>query len=53
MSVGSSKIEERKEPPMNDFEKLWEIAMSEATARLEALSDEEVERIINESNLAS
>ena len=38
---------------MIDFEKLWEIAMSEATARLEALSDEEVERITNESNLAS
>ena len=38
---------------MLDFEKLWEQAMSEASARLEALSDEEIERIVNESNLAS
>jgi hypothetical protein len=36
-----------------DFEKLWEEAMSEASARLEALSDKEIERIVNESNLAS
>ena len=35
---------------MLDFEKLWEQAMSEATARLEALSDEEVERIFNDES---
>lgn len=38
---------------MNDFEKLWSLAMSEASARLEAITDEELERILNDSNLAS
>ena len=38
---------------MNDFEKLWGIAMSEASARIEALSDEEIERVLNEQILAS
>jgi phage shock protein A len=38
---------------MNDFEKLWNVAMSEASAKLDSLSDEEIERIVNESNLAS
>jgi hypothetical protein len=38
---------------MSDFEQLWNVAMSEASDRLEALSDEEIERIFNESNLAS
>jgi hypothetical protein len=33
---------------MLDFEKLWEAAMSEASDRLEALSDEEIERIFND-----
>jgi hypothetical protein len=33
---------------MNDFEQLWNVAMSEASARLEALSDEEIERAIDE-----
>jgi hypothetical protein len=37
---------------MSDFEQLWNVAMSEASARLEALSDEEIERILDE-NLAS
>lgn len=36
---------------MNDFEQLWAAAMSEATAKLEALSDEEIERAFDE-NLA-
>jgi hypothetical protein len=35
---------------MLDFEKLWEEAMSEASARLEALSDEEIERIFNDES---
>jgi hypothetical protein len=33
---------------MSDFEQLWNVAMSEASARLEALSDEEIERAMNE-----
>jgi hypothetical protein len=33
---------------MNDFEQLWNVAMSEASDRLEALSDEEIERAMNE-----
>jgi hypothetical protein len=33
---------------MSDFEQLWNVAMSEASARLEALSDEEIERAIDE-----
>jgi hypothetical protein len=37
---------------MSDFEQLWNVAMSEASDRLEALSDEEIERILDE-NLAS
>ena len=32
---------------MNDFEQLWAIAMSEASAKLEALSDEEIERLVD------
>jgi hypothetical protein len=36
---------------MSDFEQLWSVAMSEASDRLEALSDEEIERILDE-NLA-
>jgi hypothetical protein len=35
---------------MLDFEKLWEATMSEASARLEALSDEEIERIFNDES---
>jgi hypothetical protein len=38
---------------MSEFEKLWMSAMSEATAKLDSLSDEELERILNEQNLAS
>jgi hypothetical protein len=38
---------------MNDFEKLWGIAMSEANARLDELTDEEIERIVSDQNLAS
>jgi hypothetical protein len=38
---------------MSDFEQLWSAAMSEANARLEALSDEEIERILNNEILAS
>jgi hypothetical protein len=38
---------------MSEFEELWLSAMSEATARLESLSDEEIERVLNEKNLAS
>jgi len=37
---------------MSDFEQLWSAVMSEASDRLESLSDEEIERILNE-NLAS
>jgi hypothetical protein len=37
----------------NDFELLLEAAMSEALAKLDSLSDEELERILNEQNLAS
>jgi hypothetical protein len=33
---------------MSDFEQLWNVVMSEASARLEALSDEEIERIFND-----
>jgi hypothetical protein len=33
---------------MSDFEQLWNVAMSEASDRLEALSDEEIERIFND-----
>jgi hypothetical protein len=35
---------------MLDFEKLWTVAMSEASDRLEALSDEEIERIFNDES---
>jgi hypothetical protein len=35
---------------MSDFEQLWNVAMSEASARLEALSDEEIERIFNDES---
>jgi hypothetical protein len=38
---------------MSDFEKLWAVAMSEANARLESITDEELERILNDQNLAS
>jgi hypothetical protein len=38
---------------MNDFEKAMALVLSEGLAKIESLSDEEVERIINESNLAS
>ena len=34
---------------MSEFEELWLSAMSEATAKLEAMSDEELERIFNET----
>jgi hypothetical protein len=33
---------------MSEFEKLWMSAMSEATAKLDSLSDEEIERIFND-----
>jgi hypothetical protein len=33
---------------MSEFEELWLSAMSEASARIEALSDEEIERVFNE-----
>jgi hypothetical protein len=35
---------------MNDFEKLWGIAMSEANAKLDSLSDEEIERVFDGDN---
>jgi hypothetical protein len=35
---------------MSDFEQLWNVAMSEASDRLEALSDEEIERIFNDES---
>ena len=35
---------------MNDFEQLWNVAMSEANDRLEALSDEEIERIFSDES---
>jgi hypothetical protein len=38
---------------MNDFEKAMALVLSEGLAKIESLSDEEVERIINEPNLAS
>jgi hypothetical protein len=35
---------------MSEFEKLWMSAMSEATAKLDSLSDEELRKAIDESN---
>lgn len=35
---------------MSEFEELWLSAMSEATARLESLSDEEIERLFDGDN---
>jgi hypothetical protein len=35
---------------MSEFEELWLSAMSEATARLESLSDEEIERVFDGDN---
>jgi hypothetical protein len=35
---------------MSEFEELWLSAMSEANDRLEALSDEEIERVFNDGN---
>jgi hypothetical protein len=37
----------------NEFELLLEKAMSEALAKLDTITDEEIERILNEQNLAS
>lgn len=38
---------------MSEFEELWLLAMSEANAKLESITDEELERILNDQNLAS
>jgi len=38
---------------MNEFEEAMKQVLSEGLAKIESLSDEEVERIINESDLAS
>ena len=35
---------------MSEFEELWLSAMSEANAKLEAMSDEELERILDGNN---
>jgi hypothetical protein len=38
---------------MNDFEKAMDLILSEGLARIDELTDEEIERILNEQNLAS
>jgi hypothetical protein len=35
---------------MSEFEELWLSAMSEANAKLESLSDEEIERVFDGDN---
>jgi hypothetical protein len=37
----------------NEFELLLEKAMLEALAKLDTLTDEEIERLLNDQNLAS